>query len=246
MSQYKQGKIDIVLLTFNRRKILQRTLESIWARTKTPYRLIIVDNNSNDGTVKWLRNKKKQGMIDELVEITEPQGLCHAYNEGFKLVRSKYFITTQDDILPPDLKPDWFIQMKDLLDRHSEYGAIAMRVGRMINIKFRGEHEICDARRSCCAYFRIHKKSVVAKNNPYPFGERRGLTDDIEFKKLMQRIGLKAGFSKFIWANHIGHSQVENKGYGKFTNYLGYNKARNDAKIRKPYPKINPKTNVPI
>jgi len=226
--------------------MLQQTLESIWERTKTPYRLIIVDNCSNDGTVKWLRNKKKQGKIDELVEIKEPQGLCHAYNEGFKLVSSKYFITTQDDLLLPDLKPCWIPVMKDLLDRHPEYGAVAMRVARMINIKFRGEAEIYEARRSCCAYYRIHKRSVVVKNNPYPFGERRGLTDDIEFKKLMQRVGLRAGFAKFVWANHIGHSQEYNKGYGSFTNYLGYNKSRNETKARKPYPKVDPKTNVPI
>ncbi len=240
-----KNKFDIVLLTFNRRKMLQRTLESIAERTRTPYRLIVVDNCSNDGTVKWLRNKKKQGIIDELVEISKPQGLCHAYNEGFKLVSSEYFITTQDDLLLPDIKPCWFPVMKDLLDRHPKYGAVAMRVARMINIKFRGENEIYEARRSCCAYYRIHKKSVVIKNDP-PFGERRGLTDDIEFKKLMQRLGLRAGFAKFIWANHIGHSQAENKGYGKFTGYLGFNQARNECKDRKPYPEVDPITNVPI
>lgn len=241
----KEEKIDIVLLTFNRRKLLQRTLEGIWARTRTPHRLIVVDNGSNDGTVKFLRTMKRLGRIDELVELMHGGGLCHAYNEGFKLVKSRYLVTTQDDLIPPDLEPDWIVRMKGLLDKNPDYGAVAMRVARMINIKFRPGREICEAKRSCCAYYRIHKRSVVAKNDP-PFGERRGLTDDIEFKKLMARIGLRAGFASGIWANHIGHSQVENKGYGNFTGYLGYSERQNAVKERKPYPAVDPKTNEPI
>jgi len=238
-------RIDIILLTFNRRKMLQQTLESIWARTKTPYRLIVVDNGSNDGTVRFLHTLKRQKRIDELIEIKEPDGLCHAYNEGFKKVKSEYFVATQDDILPPDLKPDWLNQMLALLKRNKDYGAVAMRVARMINIRFKPKREINDARASCCAYFRIHKRSVVAKNDP-PFGTRRGLTDDIEFKKLMRRLNLRAGFATNIWANHIGHSQQSNKGYGDFTGYLGYNRGRNNTKQLKPYPLVNPKTNIPL
>lgn len=241
----KKKPIDIILLTFNRKKILQRTLEMIWARTKTPYRLIVVDNGSGDGTVKFLRTMKARKRIGELIEMKDNPGICAAYNEAFKYIKSYYFVTTQDDILPPNLKPDWIERMISLLRRNKDYGAVAMRVAKMINIKFDPNKEINDAKRACCAYLRISKKSVVAKNDP-PFGEKRGNTDDIEFKKLMARFGLKAGFATNIWAHHIGHSQISNKGYGDFTNYIGYSEARNKCKQRKPYPQVNLKTNVPI
>jgi len=239
-----EEKIDIVLLTYNRRKVLQRTLEAIWARTKTPYRLIVLDNGSNDGTVKYLKGLLRDKRIAKLVELKDLP-LCFAYNEGYKHIESEYCVTTQDDIIPPLLKPDWLFQIKDLLDRNPDHGAIAMRVGRMINTRFKRDREIGYAKRACCAYMRIHKKSTLAKNDP-PFGERYGHTDDVEFKKLMQRIGLQAGFASNIWANHVTHSQVDNKGYGDQINYRGYNKHRNASIGHKPYPNVDPLTNQPI
>jgi len=115
----------------------------------------------------------------------------------------------------------------------------------MINTKFKADKEIGYARRACCAYLRIHKKSLIDLNMPYPFGEKVW-ADDIEFQKIIHRIGYKCGFASNIWANHIGHSQGDNKGYGTFEKYFGFSLDRNKNKARKPYPKVNDLTNKPI
>ena len=45
---------SVILPTYNRRVLLARTLESVWAQRFTDYEIIIVDDGSTDGTVEWL------------------------------------------------------------------------------------------------------------------------------------------------------------------------------------------------
>jgi glycosyltransferase involved in cell wall biosynthesis len=46
--------IDIILLTCNRLKLLQQIIAGFEERLDVPYRLIVVNNNSKDGTTKYL------------------------------------------------------------------------------------------------------------------------------------------------------------------------------------------------
>ena len=46
--------IDIILLTCNRIKLLQQIIVGFEERLKTPYRLIVINNNSKDGTTEYL------------------------------------------------------------------------------------------------------------------------------------------------------------------------------------------------
>jgi len=233
---------DILLLTFDRKELLQKTLESIWERTRTPYRLIVIDNGSTDGTVEYL--KSIEDKVYKLVLLKENIGICPAYNEGFKLVESEYFVTTQDDLLPPDLEPDWLIQMIDLFKRHPKYGGIAMRTCRMIKVDFDEESELGHGKHSCCAYFRIQRKSDILKSSNW-FSNKKW-NEDNAFHNVILELGLKTGFATNIWTNHIGHSQYPNKGYGSSTTYMGYNEQKNKEKQRKPYPEVDNKTNMPI
>lgn len=46
---------SIIIPTYNRRALLERTLESVRAQTLTDYEIIVVDDGSDDGTAGWLR-----------------------------------------------------------------------------------------------------------------------------------------------------------------------------------------------
>jgi glycosyltransferase involved in cell wall biosynthesis len=53
----KQEVIFAVVVTFNRRWLLERCLVALSAQTLSPDRIIIVDNASTDGTGAWIRSK---------------------------------------------------------------------------------------------------------------------------------------------------------------------------------------------
>jgi len=47
---------NIMMVTYNRLDLTKRTLNNLFDTTKYPFRLIIIDNNSTDGTKEYLKN----------------------------------------------------------------------------------------------------------------------------------------------------------------------------------------------
>lgn len=122
-----QGTIDIIIVTYQRLPYLVEVIEALQQRTKHPYRLIVVDNGSIDGTVKYLKEMKGQGEIDIIVLNKSNLGLSGALNEGLKHVESEFFITTSDDIVPPKLNPCWLERLIATAEAQSEFGGISVR-----------------------------------------------------------------------------------------------------------------------
>lgn len=247
---------DIVVVTYNRKHLLQRTLEGIWERTKTPYRVIVVDNNSQeDDTILYLKKCKEQNKIHVLVLNEKNYGLAPAYNIGLKYVESDIFFTANDDLVPPDLEPDWVQQMLTLFNKYyPEYGAISMRCARLRNVHFNNgttimwlpHDDVGEARASSSALFRIHKKSDLLKLNTVPFGTQAGYRDEYQFKRAMNKLGMRSGYAENIWCNHIGYA-LENRGFPVgFKKYAGVSEGRNLKTIKLGYPEVDPKTNKPL
>lgn len=100
--------VDIIVITFNRIEYFKTFIEMLYLSTKYPFRLIVVDNGSIDGTREWVVEKEKEGVIWKHVFNSENMKMAAAFSEGFKHVESELFLTTQDDITPPILQGvDW-------------------------------------------------------------------------------------------------------------------------------------------
>jgi glycosyltransferase involved in cell wall biosynthesis len=77
--------ISTTLTTFNRLEYTKQTIESYVKTTKTPHELIVVDNNSTDGTQKYLKGLKKKGVINELILNEENKFPAYSTNQGWDL-----------------------------------------------------------------------------------------------------------------------------------------------------------------
>lgn len=60
-------KLLIALITYNRLKYTKQTLRDLWNTIDTPYYLVIVDNNSTDGTREYLEGLQKRGRADKVI-----------------------------------------------------------------------------------------------------------------------------------------------------------------------------------
>lgn len=60
-------KLLIALVTFNRLEYTKRTLRSLWDTLEQPYYLVVVDNDSSDGTQKYLKSLLERNRIDKLI-----------------------------------------------------------------------------------------------------------------------------------------------------------------------------------
>src|SRR5690349_17754111 len=106
-------RISVVVCTFNRARSLGRSLNALLALKPPPggYELIIVDNNSRDGTAEVVaRASSQRGASAPPVRyIFEPaQGLSRARNAGVRAARGRILAFTDDDTLVP---PDWLLQL---------------------------------------------------------------------------------------------------------------------------------------
>ncbi len=72
-----------VVVTYNRRELLQTTLEGIVAGTRVPDAVVIVDNASTDGTAEFLQQYQSPVTIDVVslnTNVAVPVGLLSVWN----------------------------------------------------------------------------------------------------------------------------------------------------------------------
>lgn len=106
------------------------TLESILTRTRTPYRLIVVDNGSSEDMQEMLMEYYKKGVIKVLVLLDRNYGLEHAKNTGLRFVHSEpYFVNTDNDLIieGPSKGTDWLAKLIEIMDDNPDFGAVAAR-----------------------------------------------------------------------------------------------------------------------
>jgi len=122
--------IDIFICSYLRPQMTGRTLQYLKERTKYPYRLFMINNGGND---EFLIEH-----ADEFFLVIDPGvniGIHAAWNISLALAESDYFITTDNDILVPDVEPDWLTQLVHMMDERPDFGAIALQPHQFIGLE---------------------------------------------------------------------------------------------------------------
>lgn len=107
---------------------LQQCLKFIWERTRSPYLLHVVDDSSDVKTDarEWLWEMYKRQKINTLVFCDRKGGQRARLNAGFWLTFSDPMVFTDDDVLVPDVEPDWIARALEAFQQHPEFGVIAL------------------------------------------------------------------------------------------------------------------------
>ena len=236
--------IDILLLTYNRGTFLKTTIDELYKRTQSKFRLIVVDNHSNDETAELLNDYKNRDVVNHIITLDHLASICAAYDIGVQSVQTEYFIMMQDDVIVPHFYDiDWIERLVDEFNRIRNDGAIGCRIQHIPNLPPPSTGErVIPARKALSAYCRIQKKSDYILMG----GLGNRYWDDLEFVKKMYSINKRCFWSNTLFVDHRGY-MVENKGYRnreerKFSN----SEARMNEWRHRPYPEIDPMTNVPL
>ena len=108
--------VSVVICTYNRRPLLEKLVESIRPQLPVDYPLevMIVDNNSSDGTADYGRRVAAE--TPGFTYLFEPrQGLSHARNAGAGAARYEFLLYLDDDALLP---PHYLATLGKLLAKH--------------------------------------------------------------------------------------------------------------------------------
>lgn len=98
-------KFVAVIVTYNRKKLLVETIAAILEQSLPPYKLVVIDNHSADGTKELLKelNYLEDKRID-YIRLPENTGGAGGFFEGTRHAIEKYefdwLFLTDDDALP--------------------------------------------------------------------------------------------------------------------------------------------------
>jgi glycosyltransferase involved in cell wall biosynthesis len=118
--------VSVVVPTFNRQLLLQRTLESLLHQQSESvrYEVLVVDNNSTDDT---------RAVVDALTRrwrgvryLFEPRrGVSHARNTGIAAARAQVIAFIDDDV---EADPVWIATIKRVFDDHPGIDCVGGRI----------------------------------------------------------------------------------------------------------------------
>jgi cellulose synthase/poly-beta-1,6-N-acetylglucosamine synthase-like glycosyltransferase len=123
-------KISVIVPTYNRRNLLERTLNSLFQQDYPEYEIIVVNDGSQDGTHEYLKSLAAEGKIK--YHRHENSGLAATRKEGLKHALGELIAFTDDDCVVPN---DWLSKLAKQLS-HTEIGGVggATRTGNPENI----------------------------------------------------------------------------------------------------------------
>lgn len=144
---------DLHLISWNRPRMTDLVIRTIHRNTKRQnFRLVVLDNGSEQATVDMLQQLHKDGFIDELIPLKTNIGLEAGRNLLFKnATTSEFFVDIDNDCLPQSplevvlsgvdqnndptqdrLSFDWLERAISLMAKYEDYAAISLRTQVMI------------------------------------------------------------------------------------------------------------------
>jgi N-acetylglucosaminyl-diphospho-decaprenol L-rhamnosyltransferase len=103
--------LSIVIISWKMKSMLEAMLDSIKKHTlDISYELIVIDNNSQDGTAEMVRSTYPEAA---LIINSKNRGIARARNQGFRIAKGRYVITLDADML---LKENSLKKLIDFMD----------------------------------------------------------------------------------------------------------------------------------
>jgi len=127
LAQDDDPLISILTVNWNGKRYLDDLFSSIFSLNYPMEKLqvMMVDNNSSDDSIKYV--KKKFPSV-EIVELDKNHGYAGGNNEGFKRAKGKYIALINNDCVAD---PDWLGEMLSIFDKSTDdakIGAVGPKV----------------------------------------------------------------------------------------------------------------------
>src|SRR5579859_2700362 len=112
--------VDVIVTTCNCLPYLNACLNSIRKYTRDiPYRLIVINNGSSDGTKEFLQNLKYKNLI--IKNNNDNQGNPKALTQGYTISTSKLVCVINDDVI---VSPEWLSKLVKVMNDNLDIGIL--------------------------------------------------------------------------------------------------------------------------
>jgi len=171
--------ISVIITTYKRADYLRKCLEAVATQVIDPsmYEVIVVDNNSQDGTestVFEFAHLHPEINIRYILELS--QGTSFARNCGIQTASGDYLCFTEDDAAP---HPDWLVNLVAVL-REFDAGC----AGGPIELDYQGQEKPLHLQGELqgllgCFKLPYERPTPVSTWTEYPWGGNMGFRRDV-------------------------------------------------------------------
>ena len=115
--------LSIIIVSYNTKDLVKNCLQTVFgSNINFPFEVIVVDNNSGDGTVEMINEEFKEV---KLIVNSKNLGYGRANNQGMKLAKGKYILLLNSDT---EIINDVITKMVEWLEKRSEVGAVGCQL----------------------------------------------------------------------------------------------------------------------
>lgn len=119
-------KLSVHLVAWNGAKYIPYLFKSLRNQTFSDLFLLVIDNNSTDGTVEAIKNELINFSIPyRLIENKENFGFAGGHNQAYKETDSEYVLLLNQDMY---LEPDCLEKMVEFLNKYPATAAVSPRL----------------------------------------------------------------------------------------------------------------------
>lgn len=118
---WRTAQVDVVVCVHNALEHVERCLASVLTRTTTGFRLIVVNDGSDERTTARLRELADGNAAMDVLETNGPIGYTGAANRGLRESSADYVVLLNSDTIVPRL---WIEGMLDCMASGEEVGLV--------------------------------------------------------------------------------------------------------------------------
>lgn len=118
--------LSIIIVSYNTKKLTLDAIESVYRDgSEISYEIIVVDNNSQDGSVEVLRELEKKDKNLLLIENKGNLGFARANNQGIKKAKGEYMLLLNSDTI---VKPGALGKLLEFAKERPDAGVVGARL----------------------------------------------------------------------------------------------------------------------
>jgi glycosyltransferase involved in cell wall biosynthesis len=196
-----RAPVDIVMLTYNRLKYLQQTVDALFERTDHPFRLTVVDNASKPDVREYLEENRAR--FHQLI-LNHKNDYVPAFHLGIEKTTSDIVIATEPDIVVPELSPCWLTQYMNIFNENPRLGLLGMRLDP------KDRSPMTPSWAGGVDYAPVYNKRILQGNvGVWMMAIRRrsypgSFHSEVSVCDAIRRKGYIVGYTKDIFATHLG------------------------------------------
>lgn len=118
--------VSIIIVSYNTKKLTSDAVNSLYKKNqRVSFETVVIDNNSQDGSVETLRNFVKKYPNFKLIENSSNTGFAFANNQGIKIAKGQYLFLLNSDTV---VKEGALKKLLDFARSRNDIGVIAPKL----------------------------------------------------------------------------------------------------------------------